>query len=124
MKNFLLTISCLFSSTLFVESQTLFGTTFYGGPGLGGTVDRFVVAPHKFSIAKSFQTFPGNPQFTKLIQANDGKLYGMTSEGGDFNAGVIFSYDPASSTFIKLKDFDNTSGGNPYGSLIQAADGN
>jgi uncharacterized repeat protein (TIGR03803 family) len=48
----------------------------------------------------------------------------MTSEGGGFNAGVIFSYDPTSSSFLRLKDFDIANGSYPFGSLMQAADGN
>jgi uncharacterized repeat protein (TIGR03803 family) len=124
MKYFLLTIGLLFSSVLFVESQTLYGTTFYGGTDRGGTVDKFIVGPNNFTVLKSFETIARHPQYTHLVQASDGKLYGMTSEGGGFNAGVIFSYDPNSSTYSKIKDFDITNGGNPYGSLIQAADEN
>ena len=44
------------------------------------------------------------------MQASDGKLYGMTSNGGSSGNGVIFSFDPSSSTYTKLKDFDNTNG--------------
>ena len=57
------------------------------------------------------------------MQASDGKLYGMTTNGGSSGYGVIFSFDPSSSTYTKLKDFDNTNGANPYGSLMQASDG-
>jgi len=124
MKYFLLTIGLFLASTLFVQSQTLYGTTFYGGSNKGGTLDQLIVGTNNLTIAKSFETFARNPQFTSLVQASDGKLYGMTSEGGVFNAGIIFSYDPNSSTFSKLKDFDVANGGYPYGSLIQAADGN
>ena len=58
-----------------------------------------------------------------LMLASDGKLYGMTSEGGSGNVGVIFSFDPSASTYTKLKDFDNTDGASPLGSLMQASDG-
>jgi hypothetical protein len=36
---------------------------------------------------------------------------------------LFFSFDPSSSTFSNLKDFDNTNGGSLSGSLIQANDG-
>ena len=58
-----------------------------------------------------------------LIQASDGKLYGMTSGGGSSGNGVIFSFDPSAATYTKLKDFDGNDGMNPLGSLIQASDG-
>ena len=57
------------------------------------------------------------------MQASDGKLYGMTFGGGSSGVGVIFSFDPSSSGYTKLKDFDNANGANPWGSLIQARDG-
>jgi uncharacterized repeat protein (TIGR03803 family) len=58
-----------------------------------------------------------------LMQASDGKLYGMTSYGGSSVAGDIFSFDPSTSTYTKLKDFDGINGRNPWGSLIEASDG-
>ena len=52
----------------------------------------------------------------------------MTSAGGANNDGVIFQYNLSTSTYTKLIDFTGTSGAaigaNPYGSLIQASDGN
>jgi uncharacterized repeat protein (TIGR03803 family) len=47
----------------------------------------------------------------------------MTQLGGSSGVGVIFSYDPSTSTYAKLKDFDNTNGAYPNASLIQASDG-
>jgi uncharacterized repeat protein (TIGR03803 family) len=37
------------------------------------------------------------------MQASDGKLYGMTYEGGGDGIGVIFSFDPSSSTYTVLR---------------------
>jgi uncharacterized repeat protein (TIGR03803 family) len=56
------------------------------------------------------------------VQANNGKLYGTTVVGGSINRGVIFSFDPSTSTYTKLKDF----GYNDFpltGSFIQASNG-
>jgi uncharacterized repeat protein (TIGR03803 family) len=60
-----------------------------------------------------------------LIQANDGKLYGMTwGGGGNFTpSGVIFSFDPSSTTYSILYSFKYPNGGRPYGTLLQAGDG-
>jgi uncharacterized repeat protein (TIGR03803 family) len=57
------------------------------------------------------------------MQASNGKLYGMTDGEEAAAKGVIFSFDPSTSTYTKLKDFDGTNGGNPSGSLMQARDG-
>jgi uncharacterized repeat protein (TIGR03803 family) len=51
------------------------------------------------------------------------KLYGTTHDGGSNNVGVIFSFNPSSSTYTKVKDFGGEDGIYPYGSLIQASDG-
>ena len=48
------------------------------------------------------------------MQAGDGKLYGMTYQGGTNGMGVIFSFDPATSTYARLIDYDGTNGSRPY----------
>ena len=49
-----------------------------------------------------------------LIQASDEKLYGMTSLGGSSDYGVAFSYDPVTSTYTKLSDFNGDNGWYPF----------
>ena len=59
----------------------------------------------------------------RLIRSKNGKFYGMTNDGGDSSAGVIFSFDPKTSNYTTLKDLDFLNGSHPYGSLLQANDG-
>ena len=64
------------------------------------------------------------PYYTNLMQASDGMLYGMTGGGGANNLGVLFQYNPATSTYTKKLDFAGaTNGSYPNGSLMQASDG-
>lgn len=56
------------------------------------------------------------PIFTKLSLYN-GKFYGVTSEGGAYNMGVIFQWDPLSNSYINKFDFNDDSGIQPSGSL-------
>ena len=131
MKKILLSIiyflACIFS----IQAQTLYGTT-YGSvsPGAGrsgaGTINKFIASANDLIVLKSFEGIPSRPVYTNVIQATDGKLYGMTSEGGRSGLGVIFSYDPISSSYKQLKDFgvtDLTEGAISYGSLMQANNG-
>ncbi len=106
-----------------MHAQTLFGTTSKGGNDGGGTINKFIPATNNLTVARSFESFAANPYYTNFIQASNGKLYGVTAYGGSSGFGVIFSYDPLSATYTKLKDFDFTNGANPYGSLMQASDG-
>jgi len=57
-----------------------------------------------------------------LIESANGKLYGMTMKGGLNNKGVIYSIDQKDSTqFLKHFDFNNTSGFEPVGELVEDA---
>jgi uncharacterized repeat protein (TIGR03803 family) len=59
-----------------------------------------------------------------LIQADNGKIYGMTTDGGINNYGVLFEWDPATDTYTKKLDFNGVeNGSNPNGSLLQADNG-
>ena len=63
----------------------------------------------------------GDSPSGSLIQASDGKLYGMTEIGGANALGVLFQYDPATAGYTKKIDFGVAA--NPFGSLVQATDG-
>jgi len=59
-----------------------------------------------------------------LIQARDGNFYGVTVAGGDFGHGVIFMLTPAGTESV-LHAFGSGAGAqDPYGTLVQASDGN
>ena len=124
MKKILLSIISFLACILSIQAQTLFGTTFNGGDVGGGTINKFTPATNNLIVVKSFESIPAYPLYTNFIQASDGKLYGMTAYGGSSFSGVIFSFDPSSSTYTKLKDFDYTNGSEPLGgSLMQAGNG-
>src|SRR5664279_1417114 len=115
-------LACIFY-TNYTKAQTLYGTTPNGGNDGVGTINKFMPATNDLIVAKSFESIAFHPHFTNFIQASDGKLYGMTAYGGSSNNGVIFSFDPSTSTYTKLKDFDGTDGSYPYGNLMQANNG-
>ncbi len=77
---------------------------------------------------KSEYIFEGNPgafpYFSKLCDGKNGKLYGLTSMGGRYNYGVLFSFDTLSGQYQKIIDFDGQNfGSSPRGSLILAGNG-
>jgi uncharacterized repeat protein (TIGR03803 family) len=115
-----------------VSSLVLHGNgKLYGMTSSGGTDNKGVLFewdPSDDSLTKKID-FKGesngaDPHGGTLIQSDNGRLYGMTTEGGSYNAGVIFEFDPASGTFRKKVDFPGTpGGGKPYGTLLKASDG-
>lgn len=59
-----------------------------------------------------------------LLEAANGKLYGLTNAGGNLGKGILFEYDLSTSTFTKKFDFDGSNNGAyPYGDLIQSSNG-
>jgi uncharacterized repeat protein (TIGR03803 family) len=55
-----------------------------------------------------------------LIQGSNGKLYGLTKNGGANDKGVLFEWDPATGEFVKLVDFKGIeNGASPNGSLLE-----
>ncbi|MEA3477090.1 MAG: choice-of-anchor tandem repeat GloVer-containing protein, partial [Bacteroidota bacterium] len=113
------------SSMVLANSGLLYGVTASGGPNGYGVIFEFDPATDTYTVKFGFDgpTYGELPLGT-LLEAANGKLYGTTYEGGTFDKGVLFEYNPLSSLFVKKVDFDGTSkGANPHGSLIQAANG-
>jgi len=59
----------------------------------------------------------GNIPYGDLLFTG-GKLYGMTSQGGVYNSGCIFTVDTNGTNYKDLHNFNDTNGANPYGNLI------
>jgi len=79
-----------------------------------------------FTVIQNFDyyTTGGYPIFGKLIQGTDGALYGTTSYGGSSYYGTVFKLNPDGSGFTVLQNLDfYTTGGHPYGGLVQGTDG-
>ena len=101
-----------------------YGMTSEGGVLNSGTIFSFDPSNSNFTVVKNFNNSDGANPNASLIQASNGKFYGMTVNGGTSGRGVIFSFDPITSQYVVLKNFDLTQGGHPWGSLIQSSDGN
>ena len=102
----------------------LYGMTARGGSNNQGVLFKTNADGTGQVILKDFllsSTEIGMTPRASLTMAANGKLYGMTYEGGSNLAGVLFEYDPGTSQYAKKKDFEtNTIGGYPLGSLTLA----
>jgi len=110
-----------------LSNGKLYGITQFGGANNGGTMFSFDPANSTYTLLHSFaDSSTGLSQYAGnggLLQATDGKLYGMNYEGGPHNAGFIFSYDLSTNVYNEVFDFDSLNGGSPFGNLIQASNG-
>lgn len=104
--------------TLISDGTSLYGTTRQGGTAGKGTVFKINNDGSNYSKLHDFLgTSDGaGPQSTLLFDGIN--LYGMTSQGGLNNFGVIFQLATDGTNFTKLIDFNGaTNGKSPLGSL-------
>lgn len=109
-----------------VPAQTrLWGLTSEGGTNNHGTLGYYDPATSTWTTEFNFEpSNPGigaRPFYTNLVEVN-GKMYGLTSEGGVNDVGVLFEWDPATNVYSKKVDFAvlGDKGWNPRGSLTYA----
>ncbi len=101
-----------------------YGMTFTGGANNNGVLFELNVVTGAFAKKFDFEeSSSGAFPMGSLIQAADGKLYGLTSMGGIYGKGTLFSYDLSTNQFQKLNDFDGPMGATPVGTLVEAGNG-
>lgn len=103
----------------------LYGVAYAGGRNDFGTIYR-VKPGGVVSTVFSFHANDGYGPEGTLVQASDGYLYGVTSSGGaggNYPAGTVFRFDPATRVLTTLHTFFGDDGSDPGAGLIQATDG-
>jgi uncharacterized repeat protein (TIGR03803 family) len=113
-----------------------YGTTYYGGATASenetgaGTVFKITskgVLTTLYSFCSKTDCTDGALPNAGLVQATDGNFYGTTNSGGtpvmDTDYGTVFKITPEGA-LTTLHSFSYTDGGQPYGALLQASDGN
>jgi uncharacterized repeat protein (TIGR03803 family) len=78
---------------LLASDGRLYGTSRAGGANLYGSVFRINTDGSGFQVIHSFNKTNGSYPEAGLVQALDGNLYGVTSEGGIGDKGTIFRID-------------------------------
>jgi len=103
----------------------LYGMAYEGGVHGDGVLFQYNPTTSIYTKKLDFDsTTTGSFPYGTLIQASDGMLYGLASNGGVYGFGTLFQYNPVTSVCTKKLDFDTaTTGGFPTGSLMQASDG-
>ena len=114
------------------QDGNFYGTATFGGTNAGigfGTIFR-ITMNGVLTTLFNFHFTDGEEPVTRLIQANDGNLYGTTPFGGLTNGipgstgfGTVFRIT-TNGVFTSLVLFHGTNGSVPLGSLLMGPDGN
>ncbi len=120
------------NSSLILDSNTLYGTTYYGGSSSNGTVFKVNTDGSGYTILKSFSARSANYPYTNndgawpqggLVLSNN-ILYGTTTSSGRYGGGTVFKMHVSGSGFAVLKNFlfagglSNSDPESPQGDLI------
>jgi uncharacterized repeat protein (TIGR03803 family) len=110
---------------LFASDHKFYGMTAEGGNMGYGSLFEYNPVTGFFSKNVDFSSSNGIMPFGNLIEADNGKLYGMTFTGGQYGHGVLFEYEKINNIYAVKLNFSVTVNGmsTPCGSLLQASDG-
>ncbi|MGZ4042542.1 MAG: choice-of-anchor tandem repeat GloVer-containing protein, partial [Bacteroidia bacterium] len=87
-------------------NNKIYGTTYIGGINGYGTIFSIDLCTKSYTRIFDFDYSPnGRYPVGKLVQANNGKLYGLTQTGAASGFGCLYSVDTATNTFTRLYDF-------------------
>ncbi len=109
-----------------LNDSLLFGLSQAGGYYGDGAIYKFNISTRTETVVYSFGSTGTDAQTctdAALIQATDGLLYGLSSGGGAYGLGTIFSFKPSSGVETVVHSFGNgTDGSTAYGTLTQVTD--
>lgn len=106
------------------KDGNFYGTSSTGGLNNLGTIFRMTSAG-TISVLFSFNgqgANGANPQAPLTVDSS-GNLYGTTFQGGRFNRGTVFVFNPSTRNFNTLHTFSGGNGAFPRGALVQANSG-
>jgi len=77
----------------------------------------------QITILHRFDGADGTAPPAALTMGSDGRFYGTTIEGGQFNRGTAFAIKPNNGHFVTLHHFASSEGQYAVGQLLKASDG-
>ncbi len=107
-------------------AQAFAGTTIGGGANSNGVIFKINADGSNYTNLHDFNVPDGVVPYAGIIKASDGLLYGMASEGGTADMGVIFRIATDGTGYTELYTFaqsSSTDGKTPFGTLIEHTNG-
>ncbi len=110
-------------SPLIASDGNLYGTCNDRGANGFGTLWKFDIVNNSFSVVHHFTTTTGRYPHGNLMQAANGKIYGVTEQNGVNNRGTLFELNSATGVVTKLYDFTVANGYQAFAKLIEVTPG-
>jgi len=120
----LFVLFCLMWQLSAAQIPQLWGATFYGGKYRDGNIYKINGDGSNFDTVFSFNESNGANPENDMLQASNGKLYGLTSELSGGGYGTMFSINPLTDSFKNIYTFlTGTTGSLPQSNIIQLSNG-
>ena len=101
----------------------IYGTTVGGGASSDGTVFELAAGSNSITVLASFTGTNGANPYGGMVVDSGGDLFGTTAGGGANSDGTVFEVAAGTGAITDLVAFDGLNGSNPYGGLIEDANG-
>lgn len=102
------------------KNGKVYGTTSYSGPFNEGGIYEFNPTDKVMKLLAPFADSLGTSPESGLMQASNNLLYGTLSSWGNYNNGLLYSYDINTKKYTQLYHFSDSVGASPEGELLQA----
>lgn len=112
-----------YTTLMMTSTGRVFGATLQGGTNNNGTIYEYNPTNNTLTKRRDFATADGRFPLATLVEADNGRLYGLAGAGGANSQGTLFEFDLATNTFTKKIDFNGTNGAVPYPGFVKAANG-
>lgn len=94
------------SNLLKTSSTQMVGSTLAGGAFNQGVFYQYDVSTHSLTVLNSLEdTSTGRDLVWPLVKSPNGKVYGMTREGGLYGSGALLEFDLTTPSIQKKRDF-------------------
>jgi len=101
----------------------LYGVASSGGTSWAGVLYSIDMFTNVYTPEYSFNGTTGSTPWACPTLLNTGMLYGLTTGGGTYSNGVLYSYNIAANTYTALHHFNSADGTAPHGGLFNASNG-
>lgn len=95
-------------SLLLGENDELYGHTYFNGEFDLGGIFKINEELDAYEIVQHFSAESGGKPYSEMIKVSNEAFYGINSQGGEFENGTIYKFNPLSNLLETVYSFDTT----------------